>query len=240
LAGHDILYNGIQQGCRGCHIPHGGSVKTSGLATRVTVYGTGVNDYSTGTYKLWDKNLSTGSYQTYSSDYNETPAGILNMTTIRTLQATLGDTTNPAWHSYLCFSCHDGLVAGLNLPGPIVTNLTNNGDFPVNDPSNPLDIDLTNDHPVDIPYPTADVGATGSGKNFALSSAVTGGTSGYDLQGLPLYGVNNALECATCHNPHYQPISTVGNGNFLRMGPLSGPTVTDNTSLCRVCHVSKR
>ena len=54
------FYNGIHQGCRGCHIPHGGSVATSGIATRVTVWGTGgVNDYSTGTYKLWDKNLST-------------------------------------------------------------------------------------------------------------------------------------------------------------------------------------
>ena len=98
--------------------------------------------------------------------------------------------------------------------------------------SNPFDVDLTNDHPVDIPWPTVDVGP---GNNFDTVGNVTGGLTTYDTEGLPLYGTTNNLECSTCHNPHLQPTSTVGNGNFLRLA-----TVTDNTSLCRVCHLSQR
>jgi len=53
---------------------------------------------------------------------------------------------------------------------------------------------------------------------------------------MPMYGTNNMLECSSCHNPHLQAVATNGNrGNFLRI-----PTVSDNTSFCRTCHLSKR
>ena len=67
LAQHDILANGVDQGCRSCHIPHGGSILYTATGTtytsRATVYGTAaVDDSSTGAFKLWDKNLSSASY----------------------------------------------------------------------------------------------------------------------------------------------------------------------------------
>jgi len=50
-----------------------------------------------------------------------------------------------------------------------------------------------------------------------------------------LYTATNIIECSTCHNVHMQASrrSTFAR-NFLR------ETQTDNTSLCRACHLSKR
>jgi hypothetical protein len=221
---HDlgIIYSGATatfQGCRGCHIPHGGSVQSSPFPNRNTVFGTGADDYSTGANKLWDKNLSTGIYSTYSSD-NVNPGG-----------AILGQpatSNSPAWHSYLCFSCHDGLVAQLNLPGNFMSDkaalLMNNGTG---------DSDLTNDHPVDVSYQSA---VTAFPADYETIANVTGGTTTFNTQAMPLYGATSMLECSTCHNPHKQATATNGNrGNFLRIA-----SVSDNTSLCRTCHLSKR
>lgn len=222
---HDlgIIYSGQTtatfQGCRGCHIPHGGSVATSPFANRNTVFGTGADDYSTGTNKLWDKNIVNNVYQTYSSD-NVNPGGaILSMPAAA---------NSPAWHSYLCFSCHDGTVAGLNLPGGYMSDaatlLVNNGTG---------DADLTNDHPVDVSYQTA---VTAFPTDYETIANVTGGSTTFNTQSMPLYGATSMIECSTCHNPHKQAVATNGNrGNFLRIA-----TVSDNTSLCRTCHLSKR
>jgi len=86
------------QGCKSCHVPHGGAI--AGDTTqpqRNTVWGTAtVGDFTTGQNKLWDKLISTNAYQTYASD---NVAG--------QLLGAPATSTDPAWHSYLCFSCHD-------------------------------------------------------------------------------------------------------------------------------------
>lgn len=222
LSQHDFAVSyggGVQtfQGCRGCHIPHGGSVVgDTTQPQRNTLFGTAtVSDYTTGQYILWDKLLSTGAFQTYSSSNPDLPGGLL---------APPASSTDPAWHSYLCFSCHDGTTAGLNIPSGLVATdnfLMNGGNG---------DIDLTNDHPIDMDWPTANTG-------YETIANVTGGTSGQvGTAPMPLYGTGSRVECSTCHNPHFQPTASNGNrGNFLRM-----TAVTDNTSFCRACHLDKR
>jgi hypothetical protein len=227
LSVHDfsVTYSGgatANQGCKGCHVPHGGAI--AGDTTqpqRNTVFGTAtVGDYTTGQNKLWDKLISTNVYQTYSSD--NVTGGILGAP---------ATSTDPAWHSYLCFSCHDGTVAALNIPsGTVATDnfLVNGGNG---------DIDLTNDHPVDVAWPGTDL------VNYELTTKVTAGSTTYNAQPMPLYGGSFKVECSTCHNPHLQATtaSAAFRGNFLRDGLTVGaPSVSDNTSLCRTCHLSKR
>lgn len=225
LGVHDmaIVYSGqttaTRQGCRGCHLAHSGAVATSPFPERVTVFGSGTDDPTTGANRLWDKNIVNNVYQTYSSD-NVNPGGaVLQMPSA---------SNDPAWHSYLCFSCHDGTVAGLNLPGGFMSDaatlLMNNGTG---------DTDLTNDHPVDVSYSAA---VTQFPTDYETLANVTGGLTTYNTMKMPMYGASNMLECSTCHDPHKQATAANGNrGNFLRVA-----TVSDNTSLCRTCHLSKR
>jgi hypothetical protein len=235
LAQHDILANGVDQGCRSCHIPHGGSILYTATGTtytsRATVYGgTAVDDSSTGAFKLWDKNLSSASYTEYSSD------------NIVGGQLTAQGSTSASWHSYLCFSCHDGAVATINLGSGFTmdpaSQLVNN--------NRENDTDLTNDHPVDVAWPTLTGTEPGNGNtwgtDYELPTAVktASGWSGSwtptsTLQPMPLYTGTSIMECSTCHNVHLQATPTINvRGNFLR------ETQSDNTSLCRACHLSKR
>jgi len=229
---HDYSANCVYQGCRGCHIPHGGSITDSTYAARDTVFGTGgVNAPWTGAYKLWDKNISTSGYQTYSSD---------NVTG-ETMQLT---TNQYSVHSYLCLSCHDGAMATINLPNSVSTSFdpaallvdVSNGDF-----------DLTNDHPVDVAWPTGTAVASGTlagdptvadGDVYEQPANVSGGLTTFNTTAMPLYGGSNYIECSTCHDPHEQvqnPPSGV-RGNFLRLDTGD----FNNYNLCRTCHASKR
>jgi hypothetical protein len=236
LSYHDVAVNyagaTTQQGCRGCHIPHGGSLAAD-LETvnpgRVTVFGTGTSDYTTGANKLWDKNIVNNAYTTYSSD--NVAAQSLGEP---------GSSTAVAWHSYLCFSCHDGSVASLNFASNIMS-----------DPATVLvgtggtgNTDLTSDHPVDIAWPVAGNTTVATG-DYDTAANVTAGTTATLNQALPLYGTTFNVECSTCHNPHMQatPLATGQHGNFLRVGTLKNgvlPQIVDNTTLCRTCHLSKR
>ena len=126
---------------------------------------------------------------------------------------------DPTAHSYLCLSCHDGTAASANfgatgyLDGAAVTvanipKITNN-----------VANDLRDDHPVNFNYPDP-LPAWASGA-FALQSAVAAGPN------TKLFGTNNTVQCATCHDPHKQnPITT---GRFLRTGTT--------TALCVTCHL---
>jgi hypothetical protein len=235
LAQHDILANGVDQGCRSCHIPHGGSILYTASGTtyqsRSTVYGTAaVDDSSTGAFKLWDKNLSQASYTEYSSD------------NIVGGQLAAAGSTAASWHSYLCFSCHDGAVATINLGSGFTmdpaSQLVNN--------NRQNDTDLTNDHPVDVAWPTLTGIQPGNqntwGTDYELASSVKTASSWSGswtptsaLQPMPLYTGTNIMECSTCHNVHMQATPSINvRGNFLR------ETQADNTSLCRACHLSKR
>lgn len=209
----------VVQGCRGCHIPHNGTSASSPFAYRNTVVlgSGGYDDPATGKWLLWDKNISDQSYGQYSSDaVNPTGATF-------DLPAQSNDAN---WHSYLCFSCHDGTLASQNLPvntmGDPLTLIINGAD------------QMQNDHPVGVILPT-DVPARYEAKANVIACS-GGDVALYCDQGLPLFGVGkDKVECATCHNPHKQPTVAVGQtGNFLRMN------VVDNTKLCRTCHLDKR
>jgi len=223
---HDYSANGVYQGCRGCHIPHGGSITDSTYAARDTVFGTdGVNAPWTGAYKLWDKNISTAGYQTYSSD---------NVTG----ETMLLTSTPYSVHSYLCLSCHDGAMATINLPNSISSTF---------DPAALLvdastgDFDLTNDHPVDIAWPTGN--AATDGDTYEMPAKVIAGTTGanYNTVSMPLYGTSDYIECSTCHDPHEQNFGAPAGvrGNFLRLDSTNFMNNT-NTGLCRTCHLGKR
>ena len=222
LAQHDYIANGVYQGCRGCHIPHGGAIFDSIYANRDTVFGAGgYNDPSTGVYKLWDKDISASGYQTYSSDNVTGEFMVIN-------------STPASAHSYLCLSCHDGTMATINLPFAVSTTM---------DPAallvNPAvgDFDLQNDHPVDITWPVGN--AALDGDLYDTPTNVIAGTTGYDTESLPLYSTGNYyIECSTCHDPHeqVQSIPAGFRGNFLRLDLAH----FDNTSLCRACHLGKR
>jgi hypothetical protein len=218
LSVHDIMANGVYQGCRSCHIPHGGAVAGATPATRDTLYGTGASDYTTGNYKLWDKLITTYVYQVYSSDMVNSAGSVLQPTA----------TTDSGWHSYLCFSCHDGLVAGQNLAVGAVGEyylLTNNAAG---------DSDLMNDHPVNIPWPTDAWGVA----QYDTVANVTGGSTVTGWVALPLWGTSgDYIECATCHDPHKQPGGPGQGGNFLRTAVNPLP---NNVDFCRTCHLGKR
>ena len=117
--------------------------------------------------------------------------------------------------SLKCLSCHDGQTSVDDYIGA-----TAGSQGPITG-SKAIGIDLTDDHPVGIPYPTS--------SRFAALGTVHGrpgvviGTSG-----LPLSEHNGTyqIECSTCHTPHSNT-----RGDFLR---------ADNagSALCRACHVS--
>lgn len=121
-----------------------------------------------------------------------------------TMYTTLtGNTGTPDGTSLLCLSCHDGITAMDNYGG-------NTGGTQQMTPGvNVVGIDLSDDHPIGIAYPSAD-------PNYQASP----------LNGLPLFndGTDDRVECGTCHDPH-----GAGNANFLR-------DITTNSQLCLDCH----
>ncbi|MDQ1339087.1 MAG: hypothetical protein QG567_237 [Campylobacterota bacterium] len=202
---HDLSprnYDGSMdnQICAFCHTPHGSSSYFSGaplwnkgnpLRTSFTLYGATAPDTA-----------------------GETMAGTLSTATL-----------NPA--SAVCLSCHDG-VSGINS----IVNVAGTGGYVAtgqyvnyNGNYTPVNLsglfavgqsgDLTNDHPVSIPYrgdeatPPAGLRPT----NFVLTEWV-GATTIADLLR------DGYVECGSCHNPHAR------SATFLK---------TDNNKASKVC-----
>ena len=105
-------------------------------------------------------------------------------------------------YTVLCLSCHDGITAS--------------GIISANDGAaiaNPTNADgLYNDHPVNMPWPTADAGID------SATNAV--------LAGVKLYGATNTVQCASCHNAHDNTIP-----GFLRVA-----NTNSTAGLCAACH----
>jgi predicted CXXCH cytochrome family protein len=156
--------------CVFCHTPHD-AIKNNNIV-------------------LWNHNLSTQSYTTYTSPTMDNAPGAMN-----------GVTAGTATTSNLCLSCHDGTVAlnAMNNPsnrhlvtimsGSNQTNGILNGSLSTN-----LGTDLSNDHPVNMTYDRT--------KDAGLKD-LTGVTT------VKLY--SNTVQCASCHDPH-----TNTNTPFLR------------------------
>ncbi len=116
-------------------------------------------------------------------------------------------------YSLMCLGCHDGQTAidsvGGATGGTVVSGSENIG------------TDLTDDHPVGIPYPS------GAYSRYAPTTMGWGGAQPGVGDFLPLFGPSNQIECTTCHSPHAGDTDY-----FLRI---------DNTgsALCITCHHSE-
>lgn len=192
----DVI-NNYNEICVYCHTPHNATVEVP----------------------LWNRELSTVTYTTYSSGSMTTQPG------------------QPSHYSLLCLSCHDGTLAidaianynpatadllgypdphGSMKAGPGYNTHTDcyschrgNTLFPNFAPSF-LTTDLSNDHPIAMTYPESPkYHSPLDSENFA--------------NGIRL--IDGKVECSTCHNVHDPDIKP-----FLR-------TSNVGSELCLTCHI---
>lgn len=170
-------------GCASCHVPHA----TNDAAGQ------------RGQTLLWTRAFSNQVFGTYSSpSMDSSPAEIGD--------ATFGDSNPPTGDiqaSVLCMSCHDG-VTTTSLIGPTDAGAVGN-------PTNSFG--LTNDHPINMPWPTTDAG---------IHTATDAETAG-----VVLYGATDTVQCGSCHNPHDPTL-----GSFLRIA-----NTNDASGICAACHL---
>ena len=215
--------------CIFCHTPHGAD--------------------SSAVVPLWNRTLSTATYNTYAS---------LGTSTLDAASTTVGSV------SLACLSCHDGTQAmdvvinsqGGGTDGTVgVGSETGSGGWfefqsmsEVSGEMIYLGTDLRNDHPVSIEYAGALTGTlarTAYDTDFvdALNTTVASGTTVYYIdtdasatktkEDLPLYNrVGGTLdgqplvECATCHDPHTQNTTFLRNANG-----------NEGSATCLSCHI---
>jgi len=212
--------------CIFCHTPHGAD--------------------SSAAVPLWNRQLSTATYNTYAD---------LGTSTLDAESTAVGSV------SLACLSCHDGTQAMdvvINSQGGGTAGTVGSGNgtggngwfefqamYDVSTEMIYIGTDLRNDHPISIQYAGGLDGVRGAlDGDFvtALSTTAAGQTIFYidtdstadkAKNDLPLYNrVGGSLdtqplvECATCHDPHTQ------NTTFLRNS--SG---NDGSATCLSCHV---
>jgi len=197
---HDLStgdYGDNKDACVYCHTPHGGS--------------------STAGAPLWNRRNDVTSFTQYSSPTMDTQCP-----------------ATPSSYSLACMSCHDGVnIAGaMNSkhdlivgPGGSVPDTTSYPEcaschpqyYTGGPPVRWLGVDLRNDHPISMAYPT-----TAQDPDFLTppDSLKGWGPLSTDLK---LY--DGKVECPTCHNVHNPSIRP-----FLRKSNASDV-------LCKTCHV---
>jgi len=168
---------------------------------------------------LWNRELTTATYTMYSGG-----------TVGSDLDHAMGTTVSGV--SKLCLSCHDGTIALDAFGGAAGTATKGMGDlFPTRNIGGGTvggaTADLANDHPVSFQLTTTAIAA--DSKIQSLASLQTLSTSGTSIQ---LFGSNDTVECAPCHDVH----DDAGNAKLLRVknstndgGSASG--------LCLTCHI---
>jgi hypothetical protein len=215
--------------CVFCHTPHGAD--------------------SSAAVPLWNRTLSTASYNTYAS---------LGTSTLDAASTSVGSV------SLACLSCHDGTQAMntvINSPGSGTSGDvgTGSGTGPhgwlefsqfdqVTGRMSYIGTDLRNDHPISIEYAGALSGSLqrpARDTDFHTTNDVTvasgttvwyiesGDGSGKSKHDFPLYNRTSGglsgqplVECATCHDPHTQ------NTTFLRHNNGNNGSIT-----CLTCHI---
>jgi predicted CXXCH cytochrome family protein len=178
------------KGCVSCHAPHNGGLANGG-------------PQSSGLILLWNRAFPAAA-NTF---------GVYNSATTSSLPTDLGGTalttsSDVRMYSLLCLSCHDGVTSTFSpamQQKNVVGYSSKFGGTTYTD-----SLGLTNDHPVNMAYPTPT-------QNASLVAVATVSNT------LPLYGTTNSMQCATCHDPH----SDV-NTNYLRQA--------DNSTHCLTCH----
>lgn len=141
--------------------------------------------------------------------------------------------------SLVCLTCHDGSI------GIAENMITSSGVLPDNafiqitalgttpdarigaTIANPWDVkQLTDDHPISFSYKTI---AEANTADFHTVAEV-------ETAGLSLYGTNEFMECATCHDPHVNYLDFALYGGDPEYAPfLAIPN--KNSEMCLTCHV---
>ncbi len=210
--------------CVFCHTPHGANVDVAG--------------------PLWNRNLSTATYNTYNS-------GSLDAT----MEGVALD--QPGGISKLCLSCHDGTIAigsvrnrsgsgGFGGPAIAMSGVETDGTMPVGPYGETtgftrrIGTDLTNDHPISFTFDTALANKDGELRDPAGEAEI--GNRGPGVQPhVPLD--NGQVQCNSCHDPHIRDASDpTKNIKFLRLNrfqkvsPINTTFNEANDIICMACH----
>lgn len=189
---------------------------------------------------LWNRELSTLTYTTYTSASMEAV------------------TKQPGGTSKLCLSCHDGTLAigtvgVLNSVSPVSIMMTgtNEGTIPqgageFTGYTRDIGVDLSNDHPVSFTYDAALANYDGELRSPPVAS---GGTPvvanrAAGVTPRPLFPLdNNEMQCTSCHDPHtWESDPSKGNHKFLRGNrlqqaqPVGSAFNQYNDTICLACH----
>ncbi len=209
--------------CVFCHTPHGANLSEG---------------------PLWNRNLSTATYNTFNSgSLDATAEGV--------------PLDQPNGVSKLCLSCHDGTIAvgavrvlnGAMATGNIaMTGVEADGTMPAG-PSGAdsgytrrLGTDLSNDHPISFRFDS-----TLASKDGELRDPATTPHIGVRLPGssplVPLDNNNAEVQCNSCHDPHIRDASDPTKSiKFLRLNrfqqvsPTSSVFNETNDIICLACH----
>lgn len=152
---------------------------------------------------LWNHQMTTASYTMYTGigTFGASGAGY--------------GVTAPDGTSKLCLSCHDGSVALGSFGGQ--TGLVSMSAY--NSGLANLDLDLTNDHPISIPYDSTIVASAGYGGVWGPTHIYSGTRTVQSL-----LDHNNKVQCTSCHTPHSN-----SRGYQLKMSNIG-------SALCLACH----
>jgi nitrate/TMAO reductase-like tetraheme cytochrome c subunit len=201
--GHGSAYNNA---CQVCHIPHGAAANSAANAP------------------LWNHAVATNATSEYVT-YDQAGSATFNALGLNVM---LGS-------SVACLSCHDGSIAvnqsygstTFSGNGGVATNVPSWAVVTYDDATGKFDYkggtDLTHMHPIGVSYPAA-VTAANIGGNVQLNPATAG-----SLLSAQLKGVNQSVECATCHDIH----QTLGAS---ATAPDSLIVTINGSALCLECH----
>jgi cytochrome c553 len=226
------FYFDTAQVCVFCHTPH----SANETVTSTIFFNTTTSAYEdpgggTEAFLLWNRALSN------ATDFDLYSSATMNATTSRV-----------GVYSLLCLSCHDGLMAlnvlsnppedrefplepdgglapGLFSAGTKLADVFYEGSSlgwgpnitERDEATDPLN--LSNDHPISIEYPTADPGFD------TLANAQAKG-----IRFFPGPNSNNYIECSSCHDPHNWGSNADGTSPFLRVS-------VKDSELCLACHL---
>ncbi len=214
--------------CVFCHTPHGATTYPGA--------------------PLWNKQLSSSTYTTYTS-------ASLDAETIS------GQLDTPAGSSKLCLSCHDGVMAlgavnviggqqnqTIALSGAGAGGVLPGGAGTQTGFTRNLDIDLRNDHPISLTYDTTLANLDGELYDPAVASQV-GVRSVGSSYSIPLEATGPSgeaqVQCGSCHDPHMSDPTATASIKFLRLnrfqqGPPGQGLFDEGTDiLCIGCHDKK-
>jgi len=186
--------------CVYCHTPHASNAEFAGAP-------------------LWNKPTTNTTFTMYGATAEGVPG--------QTIAGTATDAT-PTGSALACLSCHDGVSAmnsvvnapgsgGYNASGTYIGSASNLPKSMVGDDIRAIGSggDLTNDHPVSIPY------VEGAGSLKPKDTPITGWNNASTINDLLRDG---KVQCTSCHDPHDPTYD-----RFLRHR-------NTGSELCKTCH----